>query len=250
MWKKTICTSCNRLQEGEWFREKKIRQVNFSLDYACNLKCKYCDKWEKKYTNKKQREISEIMKELEKCEQVKIMYPILYSSGEISILSKRDDILESLNKYDICIFSNATKYQDAILEKLLNSFSCLVVSLDCGTRETYKKIKGADLFETVCNNIKMYSEKGAQVVLKYIIMENNNNKDDLDGFFQVCQESGIDNVIISKDFYQKEDIEVLKKTTIKFIHSALRKNINVYVDGVYDILKKYVTCIFRKVHIK
>lgn len=236
--KKTMCTSCNRLQEGEWFHEKKIRQVNFSLDYVCNLKCQYCDKWKKNYTNKKQRDIPKIMKELEECEQVEMLYPILYSSGEISILNKRNEILKSLNKYNTCIFSNATKYQNAILEKLLNSFSCLVVSLDCGTRETYKKIKGVDLFEVVCNNIKMYSEKGAQVVLKYIVMENNINKEDSDGFFQICQESRIDNVIISKDFYQKENIEELKKTTIKLIHSALRRDINVYIDGVYDIFEK------------
>lgn len=236
--KQTMCTFCDRLREGYWNVDKKVRQINFSLDYACNLRCQYCDKWKSAYTNKNQRFISEMMSELKKCELVDIWFPILYSSGELSILKNRKRILDSMQDYNMCIFSNATKYQDEIMEKLSNSSSCIVISLDCGTRETYKIIKGVDLFENVCNNINRYCKNNIKVVLKYIIMENNISKDDFEGFFNICEQNNVKDIIISKDFYQEESFRNLKKASLSFMRDAVRRKINVYIDGVYDIFEK------------
>lgn len=235
--KQTMCTSCDRLKDGYWNVDKKVRQINFSLDYVCNLKCQYCEKWDSAYTDKDQRQIPEMMSELEECDLVDISFPILYSSGELSILKNRKLLLDSMQDYDMCIFSNATKYQDEILEKLLKSSSCIVISLDCGTRETYKIIKGIDLFENVCKNIKQYCENGAKVVLKYIVMENNISKDDFEGFFNICDQNNIKDIIISKDFYQKESF-YLKKASLSLLRGAVRRKMNIYVDGVYDVFEK------------
>lgn len=236
--KQTMCTSCDRLKEGYWNVDKKVRQINFSLDYVCNLKCQYCDKWDNDYTDKEQRDISEMMSELEECDLVDISFPILYSSGELSILKNRKKILDSMQNYDICIFSNATKYQDEIMEKLLNSSSCIVISLDCGTRETYKIIKGVDLFETVCKNINRYCANGAKVVLKYIVMKNNISKNDFEGFFNICVQNNIKDIIISKDLYQIESFRNLKKASLSLMSGAARRKMNIYVDGVYDVFDK------------
>lgn len=236
--KQTMCTSCDRLKEGYWNVDKKVRQINFSLDYVCNLKCQYCEKWGNDYTDKDQRDISEMMSELEECDLVDISFPILYSSGELSILKNRKRLLDSMQNYDICIFSNATKYQDEIMEKLLNSSSCIVISLDCGTRETYKIIKGVDLFETVCKNINRYCENGAKVVLKYIVMKNNISKNDFEGFFNICAQNNIKDIIISKDFYQIESFQNLKKASLSLMSGAVRRKMNIYVDGVYDVFDK------------
>jgi hypothetical protein len=60
------------------------------------------------------------------------------------------------------------------------------VSLDAGTRETFAKIKGLDLFDKVCDNLVRYSSKGP-VRLKYIILPGlNDNEADIDGFVALC----------------------------------------------------------------
>lgn len=232
--KKTMCTGCSRLVKGNWDKEKKIRQLNFSLDYICNLKCQYCEKWSKKYTALEKKNIDKMMDELNGSSNVDIRFPILFSSGEISILPNRADILKALSSYNVCFFSNATKYQDDINEKITKTNSCIVVSLDCGTRETYKRIKGVDLFETVCHNIKLYSANSEHVILKYIVTEENLNQEDIEGFLNICSQCNIHRIIISRDFYKPDSSEDIKSAVIRIVYQALKMNLKVYTDGVYE----------------
>lgn len=233
--KETICTNCKYLKEGLWLKEKKVRQINLSLDYLCNLRCKYCDKWEMKYVKQNEFDVINLMKCLENSPLVDITYPVLYSSGEISIQPNINEILEALKNYDVCYFSNATKYNSRLAEKIETKANCLVVSLDCGTSETYKKIKGIDFYDTVCRNIEKYSLHGGNVILKYIVMEENTNQEDLDGFIELCVKNRIKSIIISKDFNDKKIDNKIKNAAAKLAYKAYQEKIRYYFDGIYDI---------------
>jgi len=233
--KKTFCTHCKHLKEGYWSKQKKIKQINLSLDCICNLKCQYCDKWELQYIQRNKLDIPNLMRRLETCPSVDLIYPVLYSSGEISIQPNMNEILDSLNDYDVCFFSNATKYNFRLLEKIKKKANCLLVSIDCGTSETYKKLKGVNLFNMVCRNIEKYSLNGGNVILKYIITEENTNQDDLDGFMELCVKNKIESILISRDFCTKEINDKLKSAAVKLAYKANKNRIRYYIDGVYNI---------------
>ncbi len=233
--KKTFCTGCKLLKEGHWSVQKRIRQINLSLDYLCNLKCRYCIKWETQYIRRNRLDIPDLMQQLKACQAVDLMYPVLYSSGEITIQPKIKPILDSLEEYDVCIFSNATKYQQDIANKIKKTANCLVVSLDCGTKETYKRIKGVDFFDTVCRNIEKYCMNGGNVILKYILMEDNIGQDDLNGFIELCMKNRIANILMSRDFNSEEINKKLKSVAAKLAYKAIKENIHVFTHGIYDI---------------
>lgn len=233
--KKTFCTDCKSLKKGYWPIQKQIRQINLSLDYLCNLKCRYCSKWETKYICKNRLHIPDLMRQLKNCSSVNLMYPVLYSSGEITIQPEIKSILASLEEYDVCIFSNATKYQQDVASKIKKTANCLVVSLDCGTRATYRRIKGVDLFDIVCQNIEKYCINGGNVIPKYILMEDNIGQDDLNGFIELCVKNSIANIIISRDFNSRDVDKKLKKAAAQLAYKAIKENICFFTDGIYDI---------------
>lgn len=236
--KKTFCTSCKNLREGYWNTQKKIRQINLSLDHICNLKCQYCNKWDEVYVCQNSIDIPSLMEQFEKSKMVELKYPILYSSGEISIQPRINTILNSIGKYDVCFFSNATKYREEIHDKIKEKYSCLVVSLDCGSRETYKTIKGVDLFDLVCKNIEKYCSDGGKVILKYIVMENNISSKDFKGFLELCLKNNIKTILISRDFNSAGTNIKLKAASVQLIYQAMGKNICCYTDGIYNVFER------------
>ncbi len=95
------------------------------------------------------------------------------------------------------VLTNGIKYESVISEMLkADNNNMICISLDCGCRETYKRIKRVDKFEEVVETIKRYikdtKEKSNRVKLKYIIFPNvNDNKKEIDKFFEVCKSVGV-----------------------------------------------------------
>jgi hypothetical protein len=75
-----------------------------------------------------------------------------------------------------------------------------VLSLDCGTKETFSRIKRSDAFDVVVENLRKYHDAGANIHLKYIIIsENSEHDDDLRGFIRLAGEIGAKSIRISCD---------------------------------------------------
>lgn len=233
--KLTICTQCPKLHEGYWKTDKLIRQINLSLDSSCNLRCCYCYKRDQEHFVRKQRDIVELIKKIKKSSLTKIEYPILYSSGEIAIQPNLSAIIEEIEEYEVCIFSNGTIFDHELLKIIQKTGSFMLISIDSGTKETYRKIKGVDLFEQVYENIKKYIFCGGKIVLKYILLEENVGNDDLTGFIQMCKQLHIYNIRISSDFGQGNISSSVKNAFIKLAYMAQKNGINVYTHDVYEI---------------
>lgn len=233
--KKTMCSNCKQHKEGYWPQNKLIESINLSFDSVCNLKCKYCYKVEDDYKQAPQVDTLGFFTKLKESRFVDIKYPILYSSGEITIQPNVNNILHALADYDVCFFTNATRYNKNLLDVVKRFRNCLVISLDCGTKETYKHIKGVDLFNTVCENIMEYTRNGGNVILKYIIMEDNSNIEDIDRFIDLCIDSKIQTIQISTDFGKMNKNKRVIKMATQLAYRAQRNNIKYYTQGVYEM---------------
>lgn len=209
------CTGCKNLAvfSGSMKQESAAELLVFQHTSLCNLKCFYCIGVNKEAPfNVPSR--MEVIAELEReglinPEKTKIDL----SSGEISIHSKRQEILTGLRKYRLCILSNCVVYDESIAEAKIFEGGYIDCSVDAGTKETYAKIKGVDCFDKVCANLRKYAEKGS-ILLKYIFLPGiNDNDPDFDGFVRLAVEIKPMRVRLSRDmkcFTQFDDAAIEK----------------------------------------
>ena len=132
----------------------KIHVLAISPSYPCQLSCKYCavpgnareiEKNREAVCQAKKLDIAQMMRVLEEKDVLDLKEPIQLSAGEITILPNKKEILDSLSKYPVQVFSNCVLYDAQISEMISRKDgSFLNVSVDAGTRETYREVKGLD----------------------------------------------------------------------------------------------------------
>lgn len=109
----------------------------------------------------------------------------------------------------------------------------MTISLDSGTRETYKKIKRVDKFDDVVNNVKRYikeigEEFSFHLIMKYIILKDmNDNKEEIDKWIDVCTSIGVRNFFPSIEF-------------IDGVNHPERNTITPKIVELYNYIKKKV----------
>ena len=84
----------------------------------------------------------------------------------------------------------------------------MILSLDSGCMETYKKIKQVDKFDKIIKNLQQYIKKSPsavnQIRMKYIFLEGiNDNKEEIEKFLNLVRNLGIRNVEISINYQKK-----------------------------------------------
>jgi hypothetical protein len=112
-----------------------------------------------------------------------------YAAAELTLSPYCNDILDfiSEHKWKTELATNASIYNPKISQLMKAGIMDLLVSIDAGTRETFKQVRGVDLFDKVVANLKRYAkESGKRIKLQYIIVEGvNDNKTDLDEFISL-----------------------------------------------------------------
>lgn len=207
--KNNPCIGCPALHMADWDLDRRIKVVALSLSYPCQLACSYCELETNAKHIKESREvieqaekidISELMECLKDSGKLKLSEPIQLSGGEITVAPKKKELLNAVSDYPLQVFTNAIIYDGEIASIVAsNDKSYLNVSIDAGTAETYKKVKGKDEFENVVSTLMKYHERGARILLKYIILPDNASVDDYDGFLDVAEKIDAINVYISCD---------------------------------------------------
>jgi len=198
------CASCTNLKKGYFPKSTKIDNISFGLNMPCQCRCSYCR------VRNALNSIPVEQKRLLRQFSYKLFFkaltkrgiiapnPIVFlSSGEITIDNKKDEILDCVNTCRLHILSNAILF-DVRIAKLPNIVDMLI-SVDSGTHETYKTIKGIEAFDIVFRNISKYVEYGVNVTLKYIFLEENCNSNDVLCFMQNAVQAGIKEIQISQD---------------------------------------------------
>lgn len=132
---------------------------------------------------------------------------IEFQGGSIGVLKEFPDLVKIFLKNgarDIQFFTNGIRYMPQIVDSAKKTKTSIVCSLDCGTRETFKRMKIVDKFDDVVKNIKKYKDKAKEKIeidLKYILIEGfNDNKEEFLKFMDIAEYAGVDMVQLDMDF--------------------------------------------------
>jgi wyosine [tRNA(Phe)-imidazoG37] synthetase (radical SAM superfamily) len=198
----TICDGCPNQKFG--LHNEIIDNVLISQGYNndfCNFKCSYCSfHQEKPYKND-----NELIKTIESISK-NLPFAVIHLANLEFLANKNcGDILKFMTEHNIysALTTNGSLFPEElnnyIKKGLLTTVNC---SLDAGTRETYKIIKGVDCFEKTCKNLEIYRDLGVPLLLKYIILDGvNDNKKDIDGFIDLAVRLNSKIVYLSADIH-------------------------------------------------
>jgi len=197
---KKIDISLKDYLKGKFFNKYPIRHIIIKPFRQCEMACIYC--LERRITHGKTTlEVSksdyyEFLPIFKKMIENKIIatedVEICFQGGSISVWDEFEEVLDLAYKYGVKNFeylTNAYSFLPKIAEAAKDTNSRIVVSLDCGCRETYKKIKLTDKFDDVVNNIVEYANSNIEVLLKYIVVKDvNDNVEELQKFCDTVSE--------------------------------------------------------------
>lgn len=200
------CKGCFFLKEREWDDEDYISYMVFNHWTLCNCKCKYCFTNEQSdfFNSRKNYNMYPVIKKLVEAGKVRGGGEIGFGGGEPALLPEFEPMVNMLLDSgcdNIRVHSSGVKYSPAIERGLSEGKLTLVVSVDSGCPETYKNIKRVNHFDKVWENLTKYAASQTsdkyKAKTKYIIYPGfNDNKEELDKWFDLTVKAGIKSVVL------------------------------------------------------
>ena len=190
------CKNCLYLKD--YTNEEITPKIKFMEIYhwnECNCACFYCSNrhvTKLKMTQKRNiKGVIDVLPNLKKLQKQNLLdenLEVTMVGGEPTLLKEFSGILKFFikHKYGINILSNGIYYEKYIPKAVKASEkSFLTISLDSGSPEVFKQIKGVDKFNDVLKNIKRYVKDAKdaknRIMIKYIILEGvNDSKTEID----------------------------------------------------------------------
>ncbi len=202
------CEGCFNLYEKDWEEDKKyFNYLHFNHWTHCNCKCIYCftDYNKDFYNTQRYYNVFPIVKDMFEKNLFKPGGEITFAGGEPTILDEFEDLLNLFIENDVSrvtIHTSGIKYSPAISRGIKAGIVDVVVSLDSGTTETFKKIKNVSAYEKVIENTKMYVDAEIKdnfplVSTKYIMMPDiNDNIDEVEKWLSINKECNVRSIVI------------------------------------------------------
>lgn len=203
------CFSCPYAEEKDWDEDYKFKEIEITHWVHCNCFCCYCAMLpvtEGKITKSKQNspyvELLPVIKRMLKDNMIAPDAFFSITGGELTMLKEFPAIMKLLLKqknanYGFCLQTNGIIYEK-LLSKALerDRRTTIVISIDAGSREMFKKIKHVDKYNDVLNNIKHYLKDAKvnkdHIIAKYIIVPNiNDSEGEIDKWIETCKELGV-----------------------------------------------------------
>jgi pyruvate-formate lyase-activating enzyme len=209
-----VCKGCDKIKDAYYSLisdDVNIRQLAFGAGFVCQFKCIYCEHIQQPLETR-QKETNRMIEFVRWMQDKRIINNetrITIANGEITINPRFKEILELFSQNPCAILTNGMIYRQEIANMLRSERNNLNVSLDSGTPETFRKVKGVDCYDEVCDNITKYAEYAHEgsVNLKYILIPGiNDRNEDIDGFLRICNEINA-TVTLSRDLFGKENFD-------------------------------------------
>ena len=203
----SACENCHMYVDGEWDDGGYINEITISHWTKCNCNCFYCftaiDK-----NHSQTRETYLLMPILEDMKKSNVLNfskengIVRFLGGDVAMLDNFDEIQNFFLEQGATNFyipTSAIKYLSSVQNLLEKGFAEVIVSVDSGSKEIYKKIKRVDVYDTVISNIQKYAEaakKGKSIFkAKYILLPFvNDTKEEIDKFLENCIKIGVENI--------------------------------------------------------
>lgn len=201
------CLNCYHLEEKEWDETPFINSVTITHFSNCNANCIYCsNNLEQSERTNDTYEILPVLRSLKEQGIIKQGVELHIGGGEFTIYKECNQLLDefALSGFaKVYIPTNAIKFSQELNSAIKKGAACIIVSLDSGSKKTYKKIKRVDAFDIVVNNLKIYASNGVnqgEIALKYIVIPTiNDNFGEFKKFLNIASEIGVKNIIIDLD---------------------------------------------------
>ena len=201
------CRNCYKIEEKDWDNERYIDQITITHFSMCNADCIYYtnnnERWER---TTKTYSIIPILKYYKEQGIIRKGCEFHIGGGEFTIYRECDELLElfAINDFArVFVPTNAIKYSHNLFRAMDEATTYIIVSLDSGSRNTYKKLKRTDSFNKVIENLKKYAltQKSRDAIrLKYIIVPSyNDNMGEFKKFLKIAKKLGVQNLIIDID---------------------------------------------------
>lgn len=236
------CSKCSYIEYNEWDDNPKIKYISIANETKCNCDCIYCTfskdkKFFQQYTS---FDVFPLLCNLKENDLLAKDLTLNVVGGECTIYTedKLNNIVNFVlsNNFFVHFFSSGIKYSEKIAKVLHAGLATICISLDSGTKETFKKIKQTDKFQKVIENISIYSAKTTKnphnmnmgyVILKYIIIPNiNDNIFEIEAFMQKAKETNCSWIRISLEY--------------EWWNNNYNKPISHHIYELLDFTEKYV----------
>jgi|GEM_PF-1078514 len=198
----TACFECPFLEYKKWDGGNYIENLYISHWTHCNSKCIYCYERQnpEEFNAAQNYKVLPFIKQLHESGMLHPGGMIYFGGGEPCVLDEFEDLITYFldNFYwGIRVHSSGIKFSPAMARAIEEVRGYMIVSVDAGCAETYKKIKQIDCYDKVLDNLRKYALKtnfkGRYLVSgKYIIIPGiNDNKEEIEKWIRANYEAGL-----------------------------------------------------------
>lgn len=164
---------------SKWMNEEQVKPITaeIHLSNRCNNACTYCGQKQNQNNTDMSIENIKLLRKFIDYTGIKSCY---FSGGGESTLNPDLFIaLYELHGIEMGMITNAVHMPDKLIEKYVQDFRWVRISVDAADDETYYKIRGTHSFKKVCKNIqdlllsKKYCNSNTTVGLQIVVNEHN-----------------------------------------------------------------------------
>ncbi len=242
-----ICTNCPKLTYDSWGSDSRFSSIALYPSPRCNINCYYCSNECHKPLDRGY-DWNDAIERLNQFLQTGLLYnwcSVEFIGGEPMFIPGFDNCVNYILDYmssPIFVTTNSSIFSPAVARGLRAGRIVMRTSLDAGTRETFKAIKGCDLFDTTVSAIGKYAECSPSAVrVKYIILPENRNNKDCDAFLRKMREFGLFSVEIDFNIFDEPDSSSIESFIFagQFIAQANKLGLDVNCEYKFVLDEKY-----------
>ena len=226
------CKGCIFLKDTNKKPEFNSSISHLSIEHhsVCNLRCNYCSEvyWGGK---KSKYNVVEFISYLSKSNSLDSCDQVVWGGGEPTLDKSFHQILEEIHSHANPktyhrVFTNAVRYSDAVTKFLEKGLIKITTSIDAGTEETFKIVRGRPKFKNVFENLQTYSKvDSTKITIKYIFTDENHDEKELDAFVENLKKYNLENCNYQISMnYKNSNLEFKMLKSITYLFSTLFKN--------------------------
>jgi len=156
------CEGCPYIERYSRLENKKINYISLENFTYCNMRCTYCSP---KYYGGKEAVYNthDIISQLIDGEYLDDKVHVVWGGGEPTLQREFGEITEKLinieNVYKIRVLTNSLRFSNDLYNLASNDKIRIVTSIDAGTQDVFKNIRGKGEILTVLENLKNIQSK-------------------------------------------------------------------------------------------